>query len=152
MRPLFIIVVIILVGVSLYFYKDNRSTVIKVTESTPSPVTKISDVEIIATFKIVTNGTVRIFSDSKYHNLSKDVYITSQNPNTIEVKKESVTWEDFFKTLPMSLDKNCLVTGTKQTFCTNKSKKLFFYINDVETPNALDNVINKNDHLLVEYK
>lgn len=117
-----------------------------------SPVSVEPNTEITATFKIITNGTTRIFSDSRYHNLSKDVYITSQNPDTIIVKKTNIKWSDFFKTLPMSLDKNCLVTGTKQTFCTNESGKLYFYLNGVESPSALDNIIGNNDFLFVEYR
>jgi hypothetical protein len=118
-----------------------------------SPVPSVEpNIEVTATFKIITNGTTRIFSDPRYHNLSKDVYITLQNPNTIVVKKTDIKWSDFFKTLPMSLDKNCLVTGTKQTFCTNENGKLYFYINNIENPNALDNPIRNNDFLLVEYK
>ena len=51
----------------------------------------------------------------------------------------------------MSLDKNCLVTGTKQTFCTNKTQKLRFYINNIEDPDALDKVIKNKDSLLVTF-
>lgn len=52
----------------------------------------------------------------------------------------------------MKLEKDCIITGTKQTFCTNSAQKLRFYINEVEDPNALDKVIKPNDHLRVEYR
>ncbi len=150
---LIVLFLVIATGFSLYYYKNsNVAEVQKVAEATSSPISIEPNTEIIATFKIITNGTTRIFSDSRYHNLSNDAYITSQNPNTIVVKKSDIKWSDFFKTLPMSLDKNCLVTGTKQTFCTNETRKLYFYINNTETPNALDNPIQNNDFLLVEYK
>ena len=150
-----IIGIIILITVIIFWYFSNNTKSITqqmVSSTTSSSPQMIDNIDISAEFKIVTNGTTRIFTDSKYHNLSKDVYITSQNPNTINITKEGITWSDFFKTLPMSLDKNCLITGTKQTFCTNENKKLFFYINNIETPDALDKVINNNDNLLVEYK
>jgi hypothetical protein len=51
----------------------------------------------------------------------------------------------------MSLTKECLVTGTKQTFCTGEEGNLKFYINDIEDKNALDKVINGGDILLVKY-
>lgn len=146
------LILIILGGSFLYYYKNTKTTTQKTLSPTSSPVSVNRKVEFSATFKIITNGTTRIFTDSKYHNLSKDVYITSKNPNKIEVRKENVTWSDFFKTLPMNLDKNCLVTGTKQTFCTNDTKKLYFYLNNIETPDALDSLIKENDYLLVEYK
>ncbi len=150
-----IIGIIVLITVIIFWYFSNNTKSITqqmVSSPTRSSLPTNNSVEISATFKIITNGTTRIFTDSKYHNLSKDVYVTSQNPNTIVVKKTGIKWSDFFKTLPMSLDENCLVTGTKQTFCTNKNGKLYFYINNTETPDALDNPIQNNDFLLVEYK
>lgn len=150
---LILLFLIVISGSSLYYFKNNdTSSVQKVSEATTSPVSPEPSIEVTATFKIITNGTTRIFSDSRYHNLSKDIYITPQNPNTIVVKKTDIKWSDFFKTLPMSLDKNCLITGTKQTFCTNETGKLYFYLNNIETADALDNPIRDNDFLLVEYK
>ncbi|MFZ3301514.1 MAG: hypothetical protein WA152_02255 [Microgenomates group bacterium] len=147
------LIIIILGGSVLYYYKNTKTTITQnVSRTAPSPIPTNKAVEFSATFKIITNGTTRIFTDSKYHNLSDVVYITSKDPNKVEVRKENITWSDFFKTLPMNLDKNCLVTGAKQTFCTNETKKLYFYLNDVETPDALDNLIKENDYLLVEYK
>jgi len=86
-----------------------------------------------------------------YHNLSQDVYITSDNPSIIHVKKAGITWADFFATLPMKLSKDCLVTGTKQTFCTGQEGSLRFYINDIENPEALDEIINEDNFLKVTY-
>src|SRR3990172_6251669 len=54
-----------------------------------------------AAFAIFTNGTFRIFTDPRYHNLSSDVYIESTNPNIVLIQREGITWNDFFKTLPM---------------------------------------------------
>lgn len=154
MKKISIGTVILITGIIFWYFSDNTKFITQQTVSSPTPSSPqmINDVDISAKFKIITNGTTRIFTDSKYHNLSKDVYITSQNPNTIVVKKSDIKWSDFFKTLPMSLDKTCLVTGTKQTFCTNETGKLHFYINNTETPDALDNPIRNNDFLLVEYK
>ncbi len=51
----------------------------------------------------------------------------------------------------MSLTKDCLVTGTKEEFCSNETKKLKFFINDLESPDALDQIIKQDDKLKVEY-
>lgn len=110
------------------------------------------EINISASFDIYTNGTKRIFTDSKYHNLSGEVYITSQDPGIIYVKKGGITWDDFFKTLPMSLTKNCLVTGTNQTYCTGENGVLRFYINGVENRDALDLVIQSQDSLSVKFE
>jgi hypothetical protein len=104
-----------------------------------------------ASFAIFTNGTFRIFTAAMYHNLSEDVYIEGTNPNIVYVKKDGITWDDFFKTLPFSLSPDCLTTGTGQTFCTNSTKKLKFYINRILDPNALGKKINNGDQLLISY-
>lgn len=104
-----------------------------------------------ARFEVVTNGTKRIFTEGKYHNQSTDVYIEKPDPHLIYVKKPEVTWNDFFSTLPFSLTKECLVTGTNQPFCTTETKKLHFYLNGEEAPDALDAVISPDDFLRVEY-
>lgn len=104
-----------------------------------------------AAFAIYTRGTFRIFTAAMYHNLSPDVYIEARNPNIIQVKKAGVTWNDFFKTLPFSLTKNCLTTGTKETFCTNGTETLMFYLNGEENEVALDQIIEEGDKLLVTY-
>ncbi|MBP6979867.1 hypothetical protein KBB41_02380 [Candidatus Curtissbacteria bacterium] len=111
-----------------------------------------SGVSLTANFEIEADGIKRNFSRGMYMNLSKDVYIESpESSNVVRVKKEGITWSDFFKTLPMSLAKDCLITGTKQEFCTNETKKLKFFVNDVENPDALDEVIKQDDRLRVVY-
>ena len=107
--------------------------------------------EIQATFTIFTNGTQRIFTDPKYHLLSPDVYLQADSPNTVHVKKRGVTWNDFFKTLPMKLSHDCLTTGTGQVFCTNASQRLVFSINGVVEQYVLDKSIKDGDELLVTY-
>jgi len=108
--------------------------------------------EVTASFEIQTLGTKRIFTSSMYHNQSDNVYISADNPNQVHVKKTGVTWADFFATLPMKLTHDCLTTGTGQTFCTNASYELKFFINDKEEPNALDQVIKDEDRLFVSYE
>ncbi len=105
-----------------------------------------------ATFEIFTNRTKRIFTDSKYHNQSQVVFIQDSDPSIIHVTQPNITWDYFFKTLPFSLTSDCLITGTKQTFCSNETQKLRFFINDVEQQNALELEINPNDQLRVVFE
>jgi len=112
----------------------------------------IAPVEFTASFEIYTKSTKRIFTSSMYHNLSSDVYITADNPSVIHVKKSGVTWRDFFETLPMTLSEDCLVTGTKQTFCTGEDGVLRFFINGEENRNSLNLKIESGDSLKVDYE
>lgn len=117
----------------------------------PIPTDRAETVDFTANFEIYTNGTKRIFTQVMYHNQSADVYITSSDPSTVYIKKRDITWGDFFKTLPFSITKDCLITGTKQTFCATTTKKLRFYLNEVESPDALDLEINEGDFLKIVY-
>lgn len=107
--------------------------------------------EFSASFAIYTNGTFRIFTNSMYHDLSPDVYISGKNPNVVNVKKEGITWGDFFSTLPFELNNQCLTTGTNQTFCSNETYTLQFYLNENLTEDIMENEINPGDKLLITF-
>lgn len=108
--------------------------------------------DFTATFEINTFGTKRIFTSSMYHNLSPEIYIEAGDPSQIIVKSPGKTWADFFATLPMELSKDCLITGTKQTFCSGEGGRLRFYLNEVEDKDALNKVISEGDRLVVKYE
>lgn len=149
-----IIVIVTVIGLisTLLFLqtKDNKVPIENavVTQTTSAPT---QPVEFTASFLIYTNGTQRVFTDTRYHNLSKDIYLESINPHIVHVKKPGLTWNDFFKTLPMSVTQDCLVTGTQQTFCSNKNETLHFYINGKKTVTILEEKINPYDQLLITY-
>lgn len=146
---IFIIVVAFITLIfGLMFYTPLKTSKVK-TNSYSKPT--ITEINYEANFLIFTNGTRRIFTDSMYHNLSGDVYIKGGNPSSVIVKKTGITWKDFFKTLPMSLNYECLVTGTGQTFCSDNAFTLKFYINGVKTDGALDRVIKDKDRLIISF-
>ncbi len=121
-------------------------------KETPSvTLTHQAPVSYEAGFAIFTHGTFRVFTAAMYHNRSSDVYLAADNPNVIHIKKSGTTWDDFFKTLPFTLTKECLTTGTKETFCTNNTAALQFYLNGKQDQHALDKQINAGDQLLVSY-
>lgn len=141
-------------GVLIYRTSSSAQSVAQKSEivSLPASSTPSSQAtDFTASFEISTNGTKRIFTQAMYHHQSPDVYIENSDPSIIHIKKTEVTWNDFFKTLPFSLTKNCLITGTKQKFCSTETKKLRFFLNEVETPNALENKIKPSDHFEVTY-
>lgn len=148
---IFLLLLIIVIGIILGAFANPFVQVdSKIPNSIPpSPTSKL--VNYKASFAIFTNGTFRIFTDPKYHNLSPEVFLETPHVNVINVKKDGVTYQDFFNTLPMKLDKNCLITGTNQTFCTGEKNKLRFFINGEEDPNALEKVISEGDKLLVTF-
>jgi hypothetical protein len=140
-----------LLGAFLLSACNTRPLSSSLKETTPAPIITEVFEPFTARFEITTNSTKRVFTDAKYHNQSLDVYIQPPDPSVVYVEMEGITWNDFFQTLPFSLTAECLVTGTKQTFCTNDSGTLRFYLNEVETLDALTKEIKANDFLKVEY-
>ena len=134
--------------------KQPGSTIPPQTTSPASPQespTTQTDVDRLAGFAIFTNGLYRVFSATMYHNLSPDVYIEANNPNIIQIKKSGITWDDFFKTLPFKLTKDCLTTGTGERFCNSGNRTLKFYLNGVETDDLLEREIQDGDRALITY-
>lgn len=155
-----VIIVIVSIGIALAFItyliigsKTKTSPAPSATQKETPSVTlpQPARVSYKAGFAIFTHGTFRVFTASMYHNLSPDAYIEASNPNITKVKRAGITWNDFFKTLPFKLTKECLTTGTKETFCTNNNATLQFYLNGKQDQNALDKQISAGDQLLVSY-
>lgn len=145
MKILVVLGILILLGLGIFLFilKPEGKSEINIIPSTKKVVS------FKASFAIFTNGTFRIFTDSKYHGKSPDAFM--DEANIVIVKKNGTTWADFFNTLPMTLNKDCIITGTGQTFCTNNTSRLRFFINGSEEPNALDKEIKENDKLLITY-
>ena len=150
-----VLLITALISISLTGCKKYNSTGQPPTQETNTSTQSTSadsfDQPLAAAFAIFTNGTFRVFTASMYHNQSSNVYIESSNPNLIQVKKGGVTWGDFFNTLPFKLSDTCLTTGTGETFCTNDTRSLKFYINREFTEDALSREIKNGDKLLVSY-
>lgn len=147
-----IAVIAILAGLVFFSNQQKASNTALPEEKEREEEVSKGRVDFTASFEIYTNGTKRVFTDSKYHNLSPDVYIERGDPNIVYVKKTGTTWDDFFKTLPMELTKNCLTTGTGQVFCSGEAGGLKFLLNDEETPNALDLEITDDSFLQVRFE
>ena len=155
MKPklIFLAVAVLLIAAGAFIVKNKNQFKTNPTVQTTQPEDASSPaaVDINAAFAIYTNGTFRIFTAVMYHNLSEDVFIESGNPNIVQVKKNGVTWGNFFGTLPMKLTSDCLTTGTGQTFCSNEAQTLKFYINGERIENFLDAQINQNDRALISF-
>lgn len=146
------VVAIVIYGLfnALVTNKSVRPT-IPTQAQVPTATNTPKNVDYTAGFAIFTNGTFRVFTATMYHNLSEDVFIQKDNPNIVHVKQSGTTWDDFFKTLPFKLSKDCLTTGTKQTFCTNEKGTLQFYLNGKREEDLLSKEIQDGDKALITY-
>jgi len=158
---LLIVIVLLFGAASIIFLKKPATTTRKIGQTNLQPATtqipeksvnyREESINFRAGFAIFTNGLNRSFTASMYHNLSDNAYITSDNPNIVLVKKPGITWGEFFDTLPFNLSKDCLTTGTGQTFCTGEGGTLKFYLNGRLTKDLLSRQINDGDRALITY-
>ena len=148
MSKLIGVIFLIIVGAGFFLLLPTKTE-----KSSAPPLTsvKIGTVEKTATFTIITDNIVRNFNASKYHNQSQDVFINADNPATVYVKKEGITWSDFFAALPMKLTKECLITGDGETLCDKKQGILKFYLNNKEDKDLLDKEIRQGDKALIQF-
>lgn len=145
-----IIAIIILAGA--VFILNKPKTQNTAVQSVPSPSPTVTEkIDINATFAIITGNIIRNFSAQKYHNQSPDVYIEASDSTIVHVRKQGITWGDFFSTLPMKLTKDCLTTGDEETFCTGDEGTLKFYLNDKEDPKLLEKEIKEGDKALIRF-
>ena len=151
MKAILIIIAAFVAIISATIYLNKPQTP-QITSQTPTP-TPFSEekVNIKATFTIMTGNITRNFLAEKYHNLSGDVFIQADDPTIIHVKKMGITYDDFFKTLPMKLTNDCLITGDGETLCSDEGKTLKFFLNDIETPDFLEKEIKEGDKVLIKF-
>lgn len=153
--------IIILIGIAVlafgfFYYLNQKSDLVSppeiVSTQTTEPAASTSSENFEAKFEIYTLGTKRQFGNAMYLGQSEDAYLTSDDPSVVHVEKSGITWQEFFDTLPFQIDKECLHTGTSQTFCTDKDGTLKFFLNGDETSNALSAPIMPGDSLVVRYE
>ena len=144
---------LIVITAAILFTKpfSQLTTSVEQTNTPSQDLQPKQDVDFTASFEIVTNRIKRNFNAKMYHNISPDVYIEGPDPSIIHVKKSSLTWDDFFKTLPMELTKECLTTGTGEKYCDGENGNLRFFLNGLENPNLLDKQIAAGDHVLIQF-
>jgi len=150
-KKLIVFGAVIILFLILAFTFFNKSQTSQTAIPTPPPAIQKENTNITASFTIITGSITRSFTNPKYHNQSPDVYIQADNPSIVYAKKTGITWDDFFKTLPMKLSKDCLITGDGETLCDGKNGALKFYLNDLETPDLLDREIKQNDKILIKF-
>jgi len=145
------LIAIVLLVIKVASMNQTRPTKISVSQ-TPSPTMDApKNVNYEAKFAIYTNGVKRVFTNPMYHNLSKNVYLEASDPSIVHVKTDGTTWMNFFMTLPFKLGKDCITTGTNETFCMTKNATLKFYLNGVRNDNLLMEKIKDGDLALISY-
>lgn len=146
-----IVIGVILLGATFLLVQRSSKPASLPLAPTSVDMSADENVDFTASFTIITGSVTRNFNAAMYHNLSPDAYIESVNPTVVHVKKKGATWDDFFQTLPFTLTKDCLTTGTKEILCTGQNGTLRFFLNDLENPDLLDEEIHAGDRVLIRF-
>lgn len=119
-------------------------------------------VHLHADFKVYINNVAYDFSQEKYqtieapneeHDFEQEgyVHLHDSNGEIIHVHKEAITVGDFFDSLAMSFDKNCLALDTGEKYCNEEAKSLKFYINGQLNDQFENYEIQDLDRILLTY-
>ncbi|MEX2013084.1 MAG: hypothetical protein WD967_01640 [Candidatus Levyibacteriota bacterium] len=146
--------ILVVLGIGVFLLKPDTATApgdLAEIEMTGGTQQESQKTNITASFTIITDSITRSFANTKYHNQSKDVFITADDPTQVHVMKAGIKWSDFFATLPMQLTKDCLITGDGENLCNGAQGTLKFYLNDAENKDLLDKEIKQNDRALIQF-
>lgn len=109
-----------------------------------------------ANFKVIINDKAVDFTLAKYQgkdgkDLDENIHLHDGKGDLIHIHKKGITIGEFFKSLGMSLTKDCFSDDSGNKFCNDKSNSLKFLVNG--KPNTqFDNFVPQDlDKLLVSY-
>jgi protein-disulfide isomerase len=135
-------------------FKKAIDEVIKNTSITQtSPVLAY---HVHANIKVLINGTPVDFSLAKYQSkdgkeLDENIHFHDGVGDVFHIHKKGMTLGDLFKSMGMTLDSTCLVSDTKEKYCTDSKKSLKMYVNGVKNDQYEKYVPQDLDGILVSY-
>lgn len=144
-------VILVVIGAGVFLLKPDTATAPAELPESQTAETEPQNINITASFTIITDGVTRSFVNAKYHNQSGDVFITADDPTQVHVVKTGIKWSDFFATLPMKVSKDCLITGDGEALCNGEQGTLKFYLNDTEDEGLLDREIKQGNKILIQF-
>ena len=103
-----------------------------------------------ADFKVFVDGKPISFVKRELMVKAQYVHIENMDGDVIHVHASGVTIGEFFRTLGMQFDDECLEIG-RNDYCSDEQKTLKFFVNG--EPNELfgDYLISDQDQLLISY-
>lgn len=79
------------------------------------------------------------------------VHLHENNPDTIHVHHDWVTWGDFFANNNMMFNNTLLVMDDGEVYSNNEKDTLRFILNGDEVQNPYNNLIKSEDQFLIAY-
>ena len=107
-------------------------------------------VHIHADFKVYINDKAIDFSQLMYQLRDKSVHVEDNIGEVVHVHKEDVTIGDFFNTLDIEFNNNC-ITLVEGKYCNEDNKQLRFFVNGLENNEFEKYEIKNFDKILISY-
>lgn len=146
-----ILIILILLFFIYREYKPGEESNASVITDSAASTQQSQTSDYSAGFAVFIHNSFQNFSDPGFYNRSEELFIQAPNPNIISVKKNGKKWGDFFRTLPITITKNCLTMRAGQNYCTGQGGELKFYVNGVKTEDIEEKLILPGDTLLITY-
>lgn len=79
------------------------------------------------------------------------VHLHENNPDTIHIHHDGVSWGHFFSNLWYSFGESFLSNNEEEIYVSNDVRKLYFILNDEQVNNPWNKLIDSKDRLLIVY-
>ena len=104
-----------------------------------------------STFLIYINGQLKRFDDAGYFQASPYAHIHDYSFAEIHTHAVNVTLGFFFNTIGITFDATCLVFGVNESYCTNSTHSLKFYVEGKPNPEFGRKLTVDWQHYLITY-
>lgn len=131
-------ILLLVLSVGIFSLFTTREVPVQIEESGPEIINNVGNSPVIIgrpgtahhhqTFLIFINGELRRLDDARYFGASPYAHIHDYSHAEIHSHATNMTFGFFLQTIGISFTDNCISFDGKESYCTNASHDLRFYI------------------------
>lgn len=91
------------------------------------------------------------FLSTEDKELSTNVHIHAPRTNVVHIHREQTTWDEFFRSLGLSIDDNCLTVVGGERLCGGSEESLKFFVNGVRVDSLMFQNITDLSRVLISF-
>ena len=104
-----------------------------------------------AAFQVSVDGNPIDFSQPKYQVKSRFIHVENGDGTTLHKHSTSVPVGEFFRSVNMNIENDCIVTDDGNRHCEDDTNMLRYFVNGTERSSIMDYVLMENDRILIIY-
>ena len=104
-----------------------------------------------ASFQVSVDGNPIDFSQPKYQVKSRFIHVENGDGTTLHKHSTSVPVGEFFRSVNMNIENDCIVTDDGNRHCEDDTNMLRYFVNGTERSSIMDYVLMENDRILIMY-